>query len=90
MPIERKPVDSSQIHNVGYDPDTKTMEIQFKNRDGAPGSVYSYANVEQAVADDFFREKDENGEKWSVGRHFGRTLKADPKKYPYTKLPPKQ
>lgn len=91
MPIERKPVDSSQIHSVGYDPTTKMMEIQFKSRPaGTPGPVYSYENVEQSVADGFFREKDDDGKKWSVGRYFGATLKADPKKYPFKRLSPKE
>lgn len=83
-------VDSSQIHSVGYDQAKKTMEIQFKTRPtGEPAAVYSYENVGQEVADGFFREKDDKGEKWSVGKHFGATLKKDPKTYPYKRLTPK-
>ena len=88
LAIERRPVDSSQILNVGYDPASKLMAIQFKSFSGEAGAVYGYENVEQEVADGFFREKDEDGKKWSVGRHFGKTLKADTKKYPYAKLAP--
>lgn len=88
LAIERKPVDSSQILSVGYDPTAKLMAIQFKTFSGAEGAVYGYENVEQEVADGFFREKDDEGKKWSVGRHFGATLKKDPTKYPYAKLAP--
>lgn len=88
LAIARKPVESTQILNVGYDPDTKLMAVQFKSFSGADGAVYGYENVEQEVADGFFREKDDNGDKWSVGKHFGKTLKKDPTKYPYAKLAP--
>lgn len=90
MPIARKPVESSQITSVGYDPATRVLQVEFKSYNSKPGSVYEYENVEQEVADGFFREKDENGEKWSVGRHFGRTVKPNKEKYPYKKLAPKE
>lgn len=88
LAIERKPVESSQILNVGYNPAAKLMAIQFKSFNGSAGAVYGYENVDQEVADGFFREKDEDGKKWSVGRHFGATLKKNPDKYPYARLAP--
>lgn len=39
--MDRTPVKSSNVASVGYDPDAKTLEIEFKD-----GSVYHYHNVE--------------------------------------------
>ena len=38
------PVDSSQIRSVGYDSETETMYVEFKN-----GQVYRYLEVPQNV-----------------------------------------
>jgi hypothetical protein len=38
--MERRPVDSSSIVSVGYDPRTFTLEIEFHN-----GRVYRYLQV---------------------------------------------
>lgn len=38
--MEREPVESSTIASVGYDPDSETLEIEFKS-----GSVYQYYSV---------------------------------------------
>lgn len=39
-----KPVTSSQIHATGYDPETRTLAVQFHAHGPAksPGSVYHY------------------------------------------------
>jgi len=42
--VERQPVDSSNIHSVGYDPSTGTLEVEFHG-----GSVYEYSDVPEAV-----------------------------------------
>ena len=39
--MKRTPVTSSNIAEIGHDPDTNTLEIKFKN-----GGVYSYAGVD--------------------------------------------
>lgn len=44
--MHREPVSSSNIESVGYDSDTGTLEIEFKN-----GSVYQYFDVPQALYD---------------------------------------
>lgn len=41
MPVEMKPVKSSNISSVGYDPDAKTLHIAFSN-----GSQYTYHGVD--------------------------------------------
>lgn len=38
--MTRTPVQSSQLSAVGYDPEAKKLEVQFKN-----GAVYEYDNV---------------------------------------------
>lgn len=44
--MDRMVVESSNLKSVGYDPDTETLEIEFRN-----GSVYRYAGVPQAIYD---------------------------------------
>ena len=40
----RTPVTSSHLDSVGYDPHSKTLEIEFND-----GSVYQYFNVPERV-----------------------------------------
>lgn len=40
----RKPVDSSNIHSIGYDEDSKILEIEFHN-----GRIYNYYNVPKKI-----------------------------------------
>lgn len=81
MTIDLKPVESSQIHAIGHDPLTNTLAIQFKSK-GGPGSTYHYGNVPASMHADMLKAK-------SIGTFFGAHLKADPKKHPFTKQPPK-
>ena len=84
--MERKPVSSSQIASMGYDPASKKMHIEFTPRAGAKeGPVYEYDNVEQVDYNEFF-EKEPDGSDRSIGRHFGKKIKNDPKRFPYRKL----
>lgn len=74
MPFEFTPVKSSQFQAVAYDAATKKMRIQFKN------SVYEYDNVQPEdhaalMASD------------SKGSHFINTIKKQPEKFPFRKLP---
>lgn len=86
-PIPRTPIRSSQIKSVGYDPTHRRLAVEFTHREEqTEGSVYEYENVDQETADNFFREKDEDGKDWSVGSYFGKTLKKDPKRWPYKKI----
>jgi len=71
MPIDMKPVESSQIESVGYDADTQTLFIKFKGT----GKAYSYAEVPQEVYDGSFSG--------SAGKHFGAKVRGV---YAYTKL----
>ena len=38
--MERTPVTSSSINSIGYDAETKTLEVEFNT-----GAVYRYLNV---------------------------------------------
>jgi hypothetical protein len=42
--MERKPVDSSDLKSVGYDPDTMILEIEFNS-----GGVYQYKQVPSRI-----------------------------------------
>lgn len=77
MSIALTPVESSQIHALGHDPDTKTLAVQFKGKDG-PGSVYHYQNVDVELFDRF-----RNAE--SIGKFFGAEIKANKDAYPFAK-----
>jgi hypothetical protein len=40
--MQREPVSSSNLLSVGYNPESETLEVEFKN-----SSVYEYYNVPQ-------------------------------------------
>ncbi len=42
--MELKEVESSMIHAVGYDPETRTLKVVFRS-----GSIYRYSNVPPEV-----------------------------------------
>lgn len=44
--MKRIPVTSSNIAQVGYDPETQTLEVEFHS-----GAVYQYFDVPQSVYD---------------------------------------
>lgn len=75
--IPLTPVQSSQLHAVGFDPVTGTLAIQFKNSAG-PSSVYHYSNFSQEAFDNFKSAE-------SLGRYFGTNIKGNPD-YPHTKI----
>lgn len=77
--IQMDAVDSSQIHSIGHDAASSTLAIRFKDKDGAPTSLYHYRNV---TADDFaaFRGAE------SIGSHFYKHIKPFADKYPYVKV----
>ena len=41
--MERQAVSSSNIESIGYNPDSETLEVEFKKT----GKVYEYYNVPQ-------------------------------------------
>lgn len=73
--ITLKLCDSSQLHAYGYDPETNTLEIQFKSKSG-PGSRYRYANVDREMFNAFEAAE-------SKGRFFGEHIKPYKDKFPF-------
>jgi hypothetical protein len=73
--MERAQVESSQIASVGYDPDAKILEIEFKT-----GKVYQYFEV---PADEYagliLAE--------SIGRQFNKSIKGS---YRYQLVEPEE
>lgn len=69
--VNRTPVSSSSVASVGYDPNTMTLEVEFKN-----GSVYQYFDVPEAVYQELMIAD-------SVGRYLNENIKNS---YRYTKL----
>ena len=67
----RTEVKSSLLQSVGYDPATRTLELQFKpKKDGEPGKVYSYADVDQLTYEKFKAAP-------SLGSHFLKQIKPN-------------
>lgn len=61
--MKHEPVKSSMIKSVGYDPETKRMEVKFANN-----SIYTHENVEQ---DAFECLRDAE----SVGKHYNENFR---------------
>ena len=62
--MKRAPVDSTAILSAGYDPDTRTLEIQFQD-----GRVYRYLQVPPVVYRDLMAAD-------SPGRYFDWYIKT--------------
>ncbi len=77
--IDMKPVESSQIHSIGHEPQTGILAIRFKAKDGSPTSLYHYRNV---TVEDFTAFSTAE----SVGSHFYKHIKPFADKYPYERI----
>ncbi len=69
--MERIDVSSSNISSVGFDPKTKTLEVEFYS-----GGIYQYSDVPETVYSKFIRAE-------SVGKFFHIHVK---KSYKYRKM----
>ena len=78
--ITLQPVKSSQISAIGHCPATNTLAIEFKswNKD-KPSNVYHYDNFTVEQFADFQKSE-------SFGTHFGKHIKLQTEKHPYTKI----
>ncbi len=63
--MERKNVESSDLHSVGYDEDTQTLEIEFNS-----GGIYEYYNVPQNIYEGLINAP-------SYGKFFHRYIKGN-------------
>ena len=64
-------VDSSNVESVGYDEDSSTLQVEFKN-----GSMYQYFDVPENI---FIGLRDAD----SVGRYLSENIKGS---YRYSKV----
>jgi hypothetical protein len=62
--MHRKPVESSSIRSIGYDPATRTLEIEFHD-----GTVYQYLNIPPVVHRDLLNAA-------SIGQYFAYFVKT--------------
>lgn len=76
--INLTPVESSQIHAIGHDPESNTLAIQFKSK-GGPGAVYHYANFPTEK----FAAFSGSG---SIGSYFGQNIKNATTEHPFTRI----
>jgi hypothetical protein len=69
--MNREPVASTNIAEIGYDEPSQTLEVQFTN-----GSVYQYYNVPQAVHEQLMQAA-------SKGQYLAYQIKNV---YPYSRV----
>jgi KTSC domain len=54
--MKRVPVDSTNLKSVGYDPDTKTLEVEFDK-----GRIYQYYGVPSELHQDLMQATESHG-----------------------------
>jgi hypothetical protein len=69
--IKHKAVSSSNLHSVGYDPDTQTLEITFSS-----GVTYQYQDVPEYIYQELLAAE-------SKGTYFRQTIRGN---YPTLKV----
>lgn len=69
--MDRESVSSSNLRSVGYDPTTRTMEVEFRN-----GSIYEYDDVPEHVYRDLMQAS-------SKGSYFHESIRSS---YRYRQL----
>jgi len=63
LSLNRQPVQSSNLRSVGYDPMTKTLEIEFHS-----GGIYQHSNVSEPIHSALISTP-------SKGKYFGGYIK---------------
>lgn len=67
--MDLKPVKSGNIKAIGYDPQTKTMRVQFHT-----GKVYAYPETSEKEHADLMKAE-------SIGTHFAAHFRKPGKKF---------
>jgi hypothetical protein len=62
--MQRQPVKSTNVEAVGYDLETKTLQVEFKS-----GGIYRYAGVQPEMYADLMEAE-------SVGRFVSQVIRA--------------
>ena len=69
--MQRQEVKSSLLAAVGYDAASKTLMLEFRSKkEGEPGKVYRYANVDPLTYEKFLAAP-------SLGSHFLKQIKPN-------------
>jgi hypothetical protein len=77
LAIEMKPVQSSRLAALGYDPENFQLFVRFPPTKTAPaGKVYRYENVSEETFDDLCGAA-------SIGQFFNEVIVKNADKYPY-------
>lgn len=84
-------VKSSNIRSVAYDPKKKVLEVKFRKRKtGKNESTYRYTGVESKFYKQLLaisQKRKRTGKKsYSVGQHFNKVIRSQPKKYRYERI----
>lgn len=69
--MKRLPVESSNLAEIGYDPDTETLEVMFHHR-----GIYQYYNVPSFVHDRMMQAS-------SIGTFFNTEIRGQ---YPEARM----
>jgi hypothetical protein len=69
--MERKSVSSSNLSSIGYDPTTRTLEIEFNS-----GAIYQYSGVPEPKYEALMNAA-------SIGSHFAAHFRD---RYPTTRI----
>lgn len=69
--MQMKPVSSSAISAIGYDPDSKTLRVQMTGTPRAPGKAYDYPGVPPDEAHAFINSPVEG----SHGKHLASHIR---------------
>jgi hypothetical protein len=67
----RHPISSRNLQSVGYDPTSRTLEVEFKNN-----SIYQYTGVPTAIYQELMAAS-------SHGTYFAQHIRN---RYPYTRI----
>jgi hypothetical protein len=78
--IKLEPVKSKQINAIGYDKETSTLAIQFKNWKGeVKPETYHFSNFTREQFDEFIKSE-------SLGNYFGKNIKPKTAEHPFVKV----
>lgn len=78
--MQRTPVTSRLLTGIGYDPATKTLQVEFPRRQKeAARAVYNYHDVSQEQFDALMGKGKAPEEKHSIGSHFLTHIKPNHK-----------
>lgn len=81
-PITTTPVKSSQIAELGHDPETNRLAVRFQPKAGFDvGSLYYYGNF---TAENFEALSKAD----SIGSHFQNNIRPNSGQWPYVKIEP--